>query len=55
MSDTLLEAEVWVNDSTGHLRYMVLMQLPADAGQPGEAELVPLVAHDCMPGVVVSE
>jgi hypothetical protein len=55
MSDTLLEVEVWVNDSTVHLRYMVLMQLPAETGQPGEAELVPLVAHDCRPGVVVSE
>ena len=55
MSETLLEVEVRVHDSTVDLRYMVLMQLPADTGQPGEAEWVPLVAHDCMPGVVVSE
>jgi hypothetical protein len=46
---------VLVHDSTVDLRYMVLMQRPVNADQPGEAELVQLVTHDCMIGVAVSE
>jgi hypothetical protein len=34
---------------------MVLMQFPASTEQPGDAELVQLITHDCMIGVAVSE
>jgi len=54
-SETLLEVEVWVHDSTVDLRYVVLMQRPTNTDQLSEAELVQLVKHDCMTGVAVSE